>query len=187
MKHKNFIIYGVLITALVLGFLAGFLNAFASDFFTGVFRERPVCEIKDFNPTCAPGEIGYIEPKDICTKSAERKKVSEKLAQKIFKNYNIPYDRKANELDHRIPNWMGGTETELNLWPQSSPDYRMKDKVEYLLYRRYCKGLITFNDALFEMHNWKNTYDKYFNGLGGVNYDIDRLMQGFEAEEGGNP
>ena len=189
MKHKKFIIYGICITALVIGFLFGALKAVAdSEFFTGMFRSEKVvyCEVKDFNPTCTPGNVDVVDETKICTEPATRY-VPDKLRKQIFKDYGIVYPPAYGdyELDHRIAKWAGGSDYYNNLWPQPSPDFRLKDRLEYLLYQRYCKKIITLEQARNEMIDWRASYKKYFEDkvLGSFNYE----MMGYYQNPTGNP
>jgi hypothetical protein len=69
--------------------------------------------------------------------------VTEAEKKAILAAYGLPAgtDKSTGEFDHWLPHWMGGSDTERNIWfePHAGKFGSFtKDKVELLLYRRVC-------------------------------------------------
>jgi len=80
------------------------------------------------------------------------------------------------EEDHFIPLSVGGNPTDTrNLWPQpryTSPyNAGVKDKLEYVLYRNVCAGVISLADAQkVIVADWVEAYRKYVSPNLGISF-----------------
>jgi hypothetical protein len=69
---------------------------------------------------------------------------------------------KNNIVDHLIPVALGGSDSIINLWPQSYKDYIKKNQLELKLYNEVCSHLMTLQTAQYVLtHNWYRAYERY--------------------------
>jgi hypothetical protein len=97
------------------------------------------CTVPD--PKLTPGEM---DASLACVSNTERPR-SVTIAEKntILAAYSYPANTKksSGEFDHWLPHWMGGSDTQENIWfePHAGKFGSFtKDKVEALLWRRVC-------------------------------------------------
>jgi len=97
------------------------------------------CTVPD--PVLTPGEM---DESLACVSNADRPRhVTETEKNAILAAYGWPAgpDKTTGEFDHWLPHWMGGSDTERNIWfePHAGRFGSLaKDKVELLLYRKVC-------------------------------------------------
>ena len=115
--------------------------------------------------------------------------VPESIKRAVYKRDKVDYPQKNGtvEVDHYIPLSLGGSNNMSNLWVQFAPDFRKKDKVEYLAWRMLCKEpKETLKMAQDRVRNWKETYANFFESkLGSI--ELTELMAGYEETDDGNP
>lgn len=97
------------------------------------------CTVPD--PALTPGEM---DASLACVSNADRPRsvtTSEKNAILSAYGYPSSTDKSSGEFDHWFPHWMGGSDTQKNIWfePHTGKfGSRTKDKVELLLWRNVC-------------------------------------------------
>ena len=97
------------------------------------------CTVPD--PKLTPGEM---DASQACISNVDRPRhVTNAEKNAIFGAYGIPAetDKSTGEFDHWFPHWMGGSDTQKNIWfePHAGKFGSFaKDKVEDLLYRKVC-------------------------------------------------
>jgi hypothetical protein len=97
-------------------------------------------------------ELRYAEQIPIC-----KRNVSTQRKRNIMQNYGYPMaDRDHYEMDHCIPLNMGGSNSDLNLWPEPIDDDNAnpKNKLEGAIYKGLSSGTMTYEYALEEMRKW---------------------------------
>lgn len=105
------------------------------------------------DPKLTPGDWDKtVTAQQACVPGFAKHRRHVTLAQRklIFKNYHLLYIRGKYELDHLVSLELGGTNSNLNLWPQAyapKPGAREKDWVEDDLHRRVCSGEISLTEA----------------------------------------
>lgn len=104
-----------------------------------VDKSSGYCTVPD--PALTPGEMDVTLA---CVSNADRpRKVTDAEKKAIFAAYGWPAstDPSSGEFDHWLPHWMGGSDTQKNIWFEPHVgDFGSltKDKVELLLYRDVC-------------------------------------------------
>ena len=97
------------------------------------------CTVPD--PALTPGEM---DASLVCVSNVERPRdVTDAEKTAILAAYGWPAstDQDSGEFDHWLPHWMGGSDTQKNIWfePHAGTFGSFtKDKVEDLLYRAVC-------------------------------------------------
>jgi hypothetical protein len=104
------------------------------------------------NSSLTPGKINpNLTKKVICAKefSTENyRTVKDSQKKKIYSEYGIPYkDHSLYEVDHLISLELGGSNDNVNLWPQPYPEARWKDTIENYLHRAVCKDEMNLKEA----------------------------------------
>lgn len=90
-------------------------------------------------------EIRYANRVAVC-----ERKVSSSTRNRIYDKYQIPISDRGNyTIDHLIPLFMGGSNEEVNLWPQHKEIGTAE--TEGLIFGRLSKGEITYQEALNEI------------------------------------
>lgn len=88
---------------------------------------------------------GLMDSSLVCESNADRpRNVTTAEKNAILKAYGYPAntDKSTGEFDHWLPHWMGGSDTEANIWfePHAGTFGSLaKDKVELILWRKVCK------------------------------------------------
>jgi hypothetical protein len=97
------------------------------------------CTVPD--PALTPGEM---DPTLACVSNTDRpRSVTNAEKNAILAAYGYPASTKksSGEFDHWLPHWMGGSDTQENIWfePHAGKFGSLaKDKVELLLWRNVC-------------------------------------------------
>jgi hypothetical protein len=97
------------------------------------------CTVPD--PALTPGKM---DPSLACVSNNDRpRKVTNSEKNAILAAYGYPANTKKStgEFDHWFPHWMGGSDTQENIWfePHAGKFGSFaKDKVELLLWRKVC-------------------------------------------------
>jgi hypothetical protein len=102
------------------------------------------------DPACTPGAVETTDMAIVCGQSTqERRNVPASVHRQAFAEYGLAYPQApgAFEVDHLIPLELGGSNDISNLWPESAPGFRRKDKVENDLHRKVCEGQIPLERA----------------------------------------
>lgn len=78
--------------------------------------------------------------------------------KQVMSDYNLVWSEHGKyEFDHLIPLEIGGSNDIKNIWPQSWPEAREKDKVENYLHKEVCEDKISLEDAQKEIStDWKS-------------------------------
>ena len=106
------------------------------------------------DPAMTPGDVDpHVTLADICTGTTKtRRHVSPATRAKVLRDYNVSDAASVGmEMDHLVPLAIGGANTAKNLWPQESPDYERKDRLEVELQRRVCRAYETLAPAEAEV------------------------------------
>ena len=104
-----------------------------------VDKSSGYCTVPD--PALTPGEM---DPSLACVSNADRPRaVTDAEKDAILTAYGYPANTKksSGEFDHWLPHWMGGSDTQKNIWfePHAGKfGSYTKDKVELLLWRKVC-------------------------------------------------
>jgi hypothetical protein len=110
------------------------------------------CHVDGLLPdrACTPGAVETTDRRVVCGSSTRgRRNVSRELHRAAFVTYGLPPREPpgAFEVDHLIPLELGGSNDLANLWPEASPGFHDKDRVENELHRRVCAGTMSLDDA----------------------------------------
>lgn len=139
------------------------------------------------NPKLTPGLVNpsisqeNIE-QNICSDNWSTKSIrpplsyTNKLKARQIKEYGYRDTKLGNyEEDHLISLVLGGSPTDpRNLWPESYPNAREKDKVENYLHREVCLGKITLKEAQIGIsQNWVLIYQNMPRTLGSLEDNLD--------------
>jgi len=110
---------------------------------------------------CTPGAILTTDTSVICVSGYTQtvRDVPDSERQQVFAEYGIDYRLHSNyEVDHLISLELGGSNDIANLWPEphdiTNGSY-IKDKFENYLHAQACEGVITMQQAQYEIAtNW---------------------------------
>lgn len=107
---------------------------------------------------CTPGDILDVDMLIICRPgyATNARNVSDTLKDQVYQNYGINKSTGNTVIDHMIPLELGGSNSILNLWPESAipyPGFYQKDNVENYLHDRVCDGTIPLSIAQYEINN----------------------------------
>jgi len=112
-------------------------------------KSSDFCTVPD--PKLTPGEM---DASLACVSNTERpRNVTTAEKNSILAAYGYPASTKksAGEFDHWLPHWMGGSDTQENIWFEPHAGKYgsfVKDKVELLLWRKVCVNkTMTLNQA----------------------------------------
>jgi hypothetical protein len=85
--------------------------------------------------------------------------VPERVKQEVYAVYGIVSRASgAYEVDHLIPLELGGDNSIGNLWPEASPGYHEKDRVENELHDAGCAGRVSLRTAQRQIaRDWRRT------------------------------
>lgn len=112
--------------------------------------------------TCTPGATDTDDLKVICDQSTkERRCEFDKAVRKaLLKAYGLPPSFKG-EFDHLISIELGGSNDLANVWPESAPDFKRKDRLENLLHALVCRQAMTLQEARdLISQDWLATYNE---------------------------
>jgi len=133
-----------------------------------VFGRRTMtsgCHVRRLLPDrrCTPGAIlTQATVGRICTPGYSRsvRNVPESLKRAVYDEYGIASHVPGSyEVDHLVPLELGGSNSISNLWPEASPGFRAKDRVENRLHDAVCAGLAGLGEAQRQIaHDWRHTY-----------------------------
>jgi hypothetical protein len=140
------------------------------------------------NPKLSPGEANpNVTVEQLCTSGYSKsvRNVTEKTKEEVCNSYGIVCTGKTHEVDHIIPLVIGGTNSPLNLFPQSyqTCPYNawVKDRLEKFMHHSVCK-VLKENGAEAATHilhvyqhemasNWVEAYNRYIIQTGRVKND----------------
>jgi hypothetical protein len=110
------------------------------------------CHVDGLLPdrACTPGAAATRSLDVVCrTSTRQRRHVDRALRRRVFLEYGLaPREpSEAFEVDHLIPLELGGSNELANLWPEASPGFHEKDRVEDELHARVCSGRMTLDAA----------------------------------------
>lgn len=142
----------------------------AGDAHAGGSHAPPVVEVARYeqspgtyamlpDPVVTPGAVRADATRaQLCAKGFTTKRYRHTTAamkREVYRRYglegpNDPVCSSGCEVDHLIPLTLGGDDVVANLWPEPAeplPGFHQKDKLEVLLHRLVCKGLMELIDA----------------------------------------
>lgn len=114
------------------------------------------------NPACTPGGVfARATVSQICTAgySASVRDVPESVKEQVYAAYGI-YSHVAGsyEVDHLVSLELGGDNSVANLWPEVSPGFRQKDRIENELHAEVCSGSVSLAAAQRQIaRDWRHT------------------------------
>ncbi|HWP43581.1 MAG TPA: hypothetical protein VNO14_10125 [Blastocatellia bacterium] len=87
------------------------------------------------------------------------------VKRQVFDRYGLGASAMGYNVDHLIPERLGGSNDLKNLWPQPLSGewtYQMKNRLERRLYRMVCSGALDLKTAQREIAaDWVAAYKKY--------------------------
>lgn len=120
-----------------------------------------------------PGKIRTSDASEICARSfttRDERHTTEAMKKQVCAEYHVKHCpwAKIEELDHLVPLELGGADDIENLWvqlavyPDGSPGFHVKDKLENFLHREVCAGHMTLPEAQqCIMSNWIECYQAH--------------------------
>ena len=104
------------------------------------------------NSTDTPGTVTSESNTILCDPSwhtSQERHVTEREKRDVCARYNqlVGCPGKGYEIDHLVSLEIGGSNDEMNLWPQPIDQARVKDIVENELHRKVCSGAMTLQEA----------------------------------------
>lgn len=109
---------------------------------------------------CTPGrQAGSLSVKVVC-RHRDRADVRD-LRKEIISDYGLSDFH--GELDHRVPHFLGGTDTKANLWPEPGRIPNAKDRLEFYVHDRVCNDRTMtprYAVKLF-LGDWRTAYRRY--------------------------
>jgi len=107
------------------------------------------------DPTLTPGAVRTTDAADVCSRGTNQlRHMSRERSDAIMAAYGLPGGRhEAYEIDHLIPLSIGGSDDDVNLWPEPrrmiEPEWsaERKDELEMRLHALVCAGRIDIVDA----------------------------------------
>ena len=109
------------------------------------------------NPALTPGVVRQITRDEICATrwGKDSRHVTLAMRRQVFAQYHVSWDdRRKYEVDHLIPRELGGADDVRNLWPQIWAEAHVKDKVENVLHKGVCVGVMSLESAQDMMRKW---------------------------------
>lgn len=111
--------------------------------------DSPRCHARGLlpDPQCTPGAVDTTDLAVVCGTSTKRRRhVTKAVRRQVLAAYGFA-PRGDYEIDHLIPLELGGSNAAENLWPEPSPGFRDKDRVENRLHRLVCSGRMSLSEA----------------------------------------
>ncbi|HSE97676.1 MAG TPA: HNH endonuclease, partial [Blastocatellia bacterium] len=124
------------------------------------------------NPALTPGDAVEVTKDDLCGPGRHEldDKVPVAVKRQVFDRYAISPGAMGYNVDHLIPEKLGGSNTIKNLWPQPLSGkwtYNMKNRLENRLYKLVCSGTLELKTAQQEIvADWVSAYKKYIGESG---------------------
>ncbi len=124
------------------------------------------------DPLRTPGDVFPVGLDVICVFGYTKgvRDVSTATKTRIYATYGVTRVRLPNEfeMDHLIPLALGGSNSDLNLWPEPaepSPGFHQKDQLEVKLAQMACAGQIPLAEAQRAIaDDWYAAYLRYVLG-----------------------
>ena len=122
-----------------------------------------------------PGDVLTTDPNVICVPGYTKqvRNVPQEVKEQAYRSYGI-YSRQPGEyeVDHLVSLELGGSNSILNLWPESFVTHplnaHIKDELENKLHELICSHQLPVEQAQHEIaHNWIAAYEKYVGPLPG--------------------
>lgn len=111
---------------------------------------------------CTPGSTAEnLTRAQACT-HRPRVDVTE-LRKKIARAYGLTPGEWHGELDHRVPHFLAGADTTLNLWPEPGPIPNEKDRLENYVHARVCdhRNMSVLTAVRIFKGDWRVAYRRY--------------------------
>ncbi len=128
---------------------------------SGRFPTIPEDEMTPGSLCKHPDELRYPERIPYCNRS-----VSKSLKNQIIHAYDVSFNytieqmnRQDFKIDHLIPLCMGGSNEQLNLWPQHMTVYTLTDQLEERLCTGMAQGALTQVEALEMIRDAKHHHE----------------------------
>jgi hypothetical protein len=97
--------------------------------------------------SCTPGVVLTSSKLKVCTPGYAQtvRNVTDATREDVRARYAFKGGR--HEIDHLVPLSLGGSNDERNLWPESAPAFRVKDRLEFAAWRAVCAGKLRLRDV----------------------------------------
>lgn len=112
---------------------------------------------------CTPGAYENLSKAQVCVHKV-RPRVTSRLRKSIKSAYGVA-GTWTGEIDHRVPFFLGGYTTALNLWPEAGKIPNPKDGLERYVYERVCHRKpaamrLSTARGIF-LKDWRTAYQRY--------------------------
>ena len=122
------------------------------------------CHVRGQLPdrACTPGSVfAQATASQICTSgyASSVRDVPESVKEQVYAAYGISsHTAGSYEVDHLVSLELGGDNSVANLWPEVSPGYGEKDRIENELHADVCSGRVTLQAAQRQIAgDWRHT------------------------------
>lgn len=145
--------------------------------------EYPTMPLDNLTPgaLCSqPDELRYPEQIPYCKRnvSTDLKQAVFDLYMKNISNFHVDQsNRHQFKIDHYIPLCMGGSNEEINLWPQHESVYSVTDEIEFELCFALSQGSITQKQAIDKIKFAKKNLDLVKSQQDPVQFILDHQPQ----------
>lgn len=152
MKTPEWVVITIcLITITCLGVIAYTLS-YVENFNQLLSSSHPCHFDRNYpDPTCTPGKsFANTVNKILCNNSnaGNPRQVTASMKNQVYAMYGITSHKSDGwEVDHFIPRCLGGADDITNLWPEPSPEFHLKDRVEVWLCHQVCNKTMTLDRA----------------------------------------
>jgi hypothetical protein len=119
----------------------------------------------DSQPDCTPGSHVTLTHQEACTPK-DRPSLPDSVRREVLTEYGVPnWTGRDGEIDHRVPWFLTHDSRPENLWPEPGTIPNRKDRLEFYVYRRVCKGVphamrVRTADRIF-LRDWRTAYHQY--------------------------